>query len=74
MFSSEFCEISKNTFFRDYLWATASGNSVRRKMQRMYLKAKPLTWKNKNVVKTLEFVWNLYNDRSTWNKVLKIIG
>ena len=43
MFSTEFCEISKNTLFRDYLWATDSGNSVRRKMQRMYLKAKPLT-------------------------------
>ena len=43
MFSTEFCEISKNTFFRDYLWATASGNNVRKKKQRMYLKAKPLT-------------------------------
>ena len=24
MFSSEFCEISKNTFFEEYLWTTAS--------------------------------------------------
>ena len=24
MFSSEFCEISKNTFFTEHLWATAS--------------------------------------------------
>ena len=25
VFSSEFCEISKNTFFTEHLWATASG-------------------------------------------------
>ena len=24
MFSSEFCEISKNTFFTEHLWMTAS--------------------------------------------------
>ena len=24
-FSCEFCEISKNTFFTEYLWTTASG-------------------------------------------------
>ena len=24
MFSCEFCEISKNTFFTEYVWATAS--------------------------------------------------
>ena len=25
MFSCEFCEISKNTFFTEHIWATASG-------------------------------------------------
>ena len=25
VFSSEFCEISKNTFFIEHLWATGSG-------------------------------------------------
>ena len=25
MFSCEFCEISKNSFFTEHLWATASG-------------------------------------------------
>ena len=24
MFSSEFCEISKNTFFKEHLWTSAS--------------------------------------------------
>ena len=28
MFSSEFCEISKNTFFTEHLWETASLLSV----------------------------------------------
>ena len=27
VFSCEFCEISKNTFFTEHLWATASENS-----------------------------------------------
>ena len=27
MFSREFCEISKNTFFTEYLWKTPSGHS-----------------------------------------------
>ena len=26
MFSYEFCEISKNTFFTEHLWATSSGD------------------------------------------------
>ena len=29
VFSCEFCEISKNTFFTEHLWATASGPSHR---------------------------------------------
>ena len=28
MFSCEFCEIPKNTFFTEHLWATASGYSM----------------------------------------------
>ena len=27
VFSCEFCEISKNTFFREHLWTTASDNN-----------------------------------------------
>ena len=27
MFSCEFCEIFKNTFYREHLWATASENN-----------------------------------------------
>ena len=28
LFSSEFCEVSKNTFFKERLWATASGDMI----------------------------------------------
>ena len=28
MFSYEFCEISKNTFFTEHFWATAPNNST----------------------------------------------
>ena len=28
VFSSEFCEVSKNTFFKEHLWATASGDMI----------------------------------------------
>ena len=28
MFSCEFCEISKNAFFTEHLWATASGRHI----------------------------------------------
>ena len=29
MFSCDFCEISKNTFFTEHLWGTASNSSLR---------------------------------------------
>ena len=43
VFPCEFCQISKNTFFTEHLWATASGISWENKKELLSSKADKVT-------------------------------
>ena len=52
VFSSEFCEISKNTFFIEHLWATASVVTVKQFIKTVLKKINLVRTLNKHLKKS----------------------
>ena len=64
MFSCEFCEISKNTFFTEHLWATGSVNKKNRNI---------FCYKTTNLQQTDFCFWFLEKDKKGVKANLNLI-
>ena len=75
VFSCEFCEISKNTFFTEHLWATAS---IKRKLNfndthcvrlfEAFVSNQPFFCNYREIIKQ----WNMKHFEKDWNKCVSL--